>query len=130
MGICAVHSQMHHTMGERVRLARSRPRNDKERTIGVASAFVDAVFDGTALINVELFKIGGGHRAGESLGWRALRPETMFLVRSQLTSRCHALFFVRGGAPIRERSDEERTRPDTFDSAFLTHSGRRLCIAE
>src|ERR1700694_3255495 len=101
MGICAVHSQMHHTMGERVRLARSRPRNDKERTIGVASAFVDAVFDGTALINVELFKIGGGHRAGESLGWSTTStnhvPCSFATDWSPASTGRHDLFAARRG---------------------------------
>jgi hypothetical protein len=47
-----------------------RDLRTEERVISIGRRLAHTVFDGTALLGVELLKIGRGHRACESLGWR------------------------------------------------------------
>lgn len=48
-------------MGKRTGLARRCPGDDQERMVIVCRRGANAVLDGTALVGIELFKIGREH---------------------------------------------------------------------
>jgi hypothetical protein len=86
-GIDAAGGQMHHAVGQRAGLARSRPRDHQQGWRGLGrrranAVLADAVLDGAALVGVELVEIGRHWRqANRFAGGKARR--TMFGLRSQ-----------------------------------------------
>ncbi len=67
LGVSASSNQVGDAMGEGVRLARSRPRDDQERPTIPCALCVETVLDGAPLFRVELGEVVGGHRS-ESAG--------------------------------------------------------------